>query len=163
MTTQEFNYGLISLEDNLEKFALSLTSNKEDANDLTQETYLKALNNRDKFKDYVNFKAWVFTIMKNIFINDYRRSRIKQKYNDASRADFIFNEKVYQLAPDAVLNMKEMNKKIERLDEHFKTPFRLFLAGYKYKEIAKNLGLNIGTVKSRIFLTRKKLSNELAS
>ncbi len=163
MTAQEFNFGLISLEDNLEKFALSLTMNKEDANDLRQETYLKALNNRDKFKDHVNFKAWIFTIMKNIFINDYRRSRIKQKYNDSSKADFIFNEKVDQLAPDSALNMKEMNKKIDRLDEHFKKPFKMFLSGYKYKEIADRLGINIGTVKSRIFLTRKKLTHELAN
>ncbi len=163
MTALEFNHRLVSIEENLEKFALSLTMNKEDANDLTQETYLKALTNRNKFKDYINFKAWVFTIMKNIFINEYRRTQIKRKYNDSSKANELYKEKVEQVAPDASLNINEMNKKINQLDDHFKTPFKMYLSGYKYKEIADRMNLNIGTVKSRIFLTRKKLVESLAN
>ena len=70
MTTMEFNTRLINMEDRLERFALSLTSDREAAKDLLQETYVKALSSKDKFIEFTNFEAWAYTIMKNTFINN---------------------------------------------------------------------------------------------
>ena len=69
MSTIEFNEALIGLENNLQSFALSFTRNREDARDLTQETMLKAITYRNYYTPQTNFKAWVFTIMRNLFIN----------------------------------------------------------------------------------------------
>ena len=163
MTAIEFNYQLTSLSDSLERFAFSLTSNKEDARDLLQETFVKAISYRDKFADDTNLKAWTFTIMKNTFINNYRRL-VK------SNTTFDHTDDLYFLnlsresgieTPESTVSAKEIEQHIERLDEEFKVPFNMHLQGYKYKEIADNLGLKIGTVKSRIFFTRKRLMDSL--
>jgi RNA polymerase sigma-70 factor (ECF subfamily) len=163
MTAIEFNYQLTSLSDSLERFAFSLTSNRDDARDLLQETFVKAISYRDKFADDTNLKAWTFTIMKNTFINNYRRL-VK------SNTTFDHTDDLYFLnlsresgieTPESSISAKEIEQHIERLDDEFKVPFRMHLQGYKYKEIADNLGLKIGTVKSRIFFTRKRLMDSL--
>jgi len=163
MTAIEFNYKLTSLSDSLKNFALSLTSNMEDANDLTQETFVKAISYRDKFADDTNLKAWTFTIMKNTFINNYRRM-VK------SNITFDHTDDLYYLNlgretslgnPDASFSKKEIESHIENLEDDLKLPFKMHLQGYKYKEIADNLGLKLGTVKSRIFFTRKRLMSSL--
>lgn len=163
MTALEFNHQLIDLEDKLERFAMSLTSNREEAKDLLQETYYKALANRDKFIGYSNLKAWTFTIMKNTFINNYRKKQKENTHNDQTENNFFINQSEEQtpIRPDSEYSIIEINKKIEDLPNEFKIPFKMFLAGYKYKEIAEKLELKIGTVKSRIFFTRKKLSEKL--
>lgn len=163
MTALEFNHQLIDLEDKLERFAMSLTSNREEAKDLLQETYYKALANRDKFIGYSNLKAWTFTIMKNTFINNYRKKQKENTHNDQTENNFFINQSEEQtpISPDSEYSIIEINKKIEDLPNEFKIPFKMFLAGYKYKEIAEKLELKIGTVKSRIFFTRKKLSEKL--
>ena len=163
MTAIEFNYQLTSLSDSLERFALSLTSNMEDARDLLQETFVKAISYRDKFADDTNLKAWTFTIMKNTFINNYRRL-VK------SNTTFDHTDDLYYLnlnresgfeTPESTVSAKEIEYHIEQLEDEFKVPFQMHLQGYKYKEIADNLGLKIGTVKSRIFFTRKRLMGSL--
>ncbi len=159
MTTIQFNNHLMSLQDNLLYFALSLTANDEDARDLLQETTLKALTYKKQFTANTNFKAWVFTIMKNTFINNYRRNqRTRNTFDgseDALRAAYRSN--YASETPDMVHNVLEMNSYIDKLDDEFRIPFKMHIDGYKYKEIAENLELPIGTVKSRIFFTRKKL------
>jgi len=163
MTTMQFNDRLLGLQDKLLYFALSLTANDEDARDLLQETILKALTYRNQFTANTNFKAWVFTIMKNTFINNYRR-------NQKTRNTFDGNEDALRVAykrnfasetPEMVHSVTEMNRYIERLDDDFRIPFKMHTDGYKYKEIAEQLELPIGTVKSRIFFTRKKLQGML--
>jgi RNA polymerase sigma-70 factor (ECF subfamily) len=163
MTTLEFNNKLISMEDNLERFALSLTSNREEAKDLLQETYLKALTYKDKFVEFTNLKAWAFTIMKNTFINNYRKSiRENTTVDNTKDLYFLNNVRESQLVrPDSDFAFKEINKAINALQDEFKIPFRMHTEGYKYKEIAETLDLKIGTVKSRIFFTRKKLMEVL--
>ncbi len=163
MTTLEFNTKLISLEDNLERFALSLTSNREEAKDLLQETYLKALTYSDKFVEFTNLKAWAYTIMKNTFINNYRKSVRENTTVDNTKDLFLLNNyRESQLVrPDSEYAYKEINKAVDALEDEFKIPFRMHTEGYKYKEIAETLGLKIGTVKSRIFFTRKKLMEAL--
>lgn len=163
MTAVEFNHQLISLETKLSRFAMSLTSNKEEAQDLLQETYLKALSHRDKFVGYTNLKAWAFTIMKNTFINNYRKQQKENTHNDSTKNQYFINLTKDQSPerPDNQYSTYEITRQIESLPEEFKKPFNMFLSGYKYKEIADELDLKIGTVKSRIFFTRKKLMDSL--
>ncbi|VAW24809.1 RNA polymerase ECF-type sigma factor [hydrothermal vent metagenome] len=163
MTQIQFNNTLLGLQDKLLYYALSLTSDKERANDLLQETSLKALMYREKFTRNTNFKAWVYTIMKNTFINDYRRNVKTRNTFDGSNNDFhlkFSKDKVYP-GPDSFYSSKEINKSINALEDEYRVPFTMFLDGFKYKEIAEELNLPLGTVKSRIFFTRKKLEKSL--
>lgn len=163
MSQVQFNNELLALEDSLKYYALSLTSDIDKANDLLQETFLKALTYQDKFAENTNFKAWVYTIMKNTFINDYRKASKSKNSLSGSNSEFhllIAKDKVYP-APDSFYSTNEIEKTIEQLDEEFRIPFQMFLDGYKYKEIADKLVLPLGTVKSRIFFTRKRLSASL--
>ena len=159
MTAIEFNHQLINLEQGLKRYAISLTANTEDALDLIQETYLKAFSSRDKFVDHTNLKAWVFTIMKNTFINNYRRSVRENTAFDNTRDLYFLNQsKISSLAtPDSEVRADEIRKHIDRLEDDYRIPFQMHFNGYKYKEIADHLNLKIGTVKSRIFFGRKKL------
>ena len=161
MSQAEFSTSLIELEPNLERFAYSLTSNTEDARDLLQETYLKALTYRDKFADDTNMKAWTFTIMKNTFINNYRKAVKQNTTFDSSDNQFLMNSRSENDSPESQYSHNEINKKIEELDDDFRIPFQMHTSGYKYKEIAEELNLKIGTVKSRIFFSRQKLMNSL--
>jgi len=163
MTALEFNHQLISLEDKLSRFALSLTSNREDAKDLLQETLLKAIAYRDQFVQYTNLKAWTYTIMKNTFINNYRRN-VRQNTTFDNTKDLYFlnqNKDTKNVTPDSAYSTQEINLVIDSLDNDFRIPFKMHTEGYKYKEIAQKLDLKIGTVKSRIFFTRKKLMDAL--
>ena len=159
MTALEFNNSLISLEDSLERFALSLTSNRDEAKDLLQETYVKALTYRDKFEEFTNLKAWTYTIMKNTFINNYRKSKRENTTLDNTKDLFYLNitKESPLMNPDSEYSLKELSKAVNSLDDEFRVPFLMHTEGFKYKEIAEKLNLKIGTVKSRIFFTRKKL------
>jgi RNA polymerase sigma factor (sigma-70 family) len=163
MTAIEIQYQLISTEKYLMRFAYNLTEDKEDAKDLLQDTFLKALNYCDHFAYDSNFKAWIYTIMKNIFINNYNRTARYHKYSHQIKEELCHNYRHtsdYD-CPDTVLTTKELEKTLETLDENLKMPFKMFYEGFKYKEIAETLDLKLGTVKSRIFFARKKLMNQL--
>ena len=147
----------------LQRFAMSLTYDRDNALDLVQETYLKAITNREKFTDYSNLKAWVFTIMKNTFINNYRRNVKENTIIDGTQDLYYLNmphDKGF-VSPESKYAEGEIEMAIDSLSDEFKVPFRMHLDGYKYHEIADKLGLKIGTVKSRIFFTRQKLMNIL--
>ena len=163
MTLQEFNHKMLGHNESLQYYAYSLTSNQEDANDLVQDTYLKALSNKDKFDPSTNMKAWTYTIMKNTFINNYRKSRRANTIMDDSQDQYYLNsnQKDHSINPEAIFNHGEIMKAIRGLDDDHRIPFERHIEGYKYKEIAEELNLPIGTVKSRIFLTRKTLSEQL--
>jgi len=163
MTTLEFNYHVIKLQENMRAFAQSLTMNSEDAKDLMQETILKALRYRDKFQDQTNLKAWMYTIMKNTFINDYRRKRKTELIFDDTPEDYFLNigKNRGYISPESALSYKEMLAAVDSLEDEYKVPFKMHVDGFKYKEIADDLSLPIGTVKSRIFLARKKLMDAL--
>lgn len=164
MTTIQFQNSLTGLENKMFYFALSLTSNTDKAHDLVQETYLRALTYQNKFSSDTNLMAWVYTIMKNTFINDYRRN-LKAKStleSPSNRLLISFSKDDFYPSVDSIHAEKEIYKKIALLEEEFREPFQLFLNGYKYKEIAIKLDLPLGTVKSRIFFTRKKLSKWLS-
>ncbi|MFV0290887.1 MAG: sigma-70 family RNA polymerase sigma factor [Mangrovibacterium sp.] len=163
MESQEFYTSLIGLQKNLYYFAISLTNSEEKAQDLTQETMLKALSYKDKFREETNLKAWLCTIMKNTFINQYRKN--SRHMNVLEGATNEFEKQIAETrsfpSPDAFYSSEEINKKIDALEDEFRIPFTMFVDGFKYKEIADELDLPLGTVKSRIFLTRKKLSEQL--
>ncbi len=163
MTAIEFNQQLVNQRTPLKNFAYSLTLNSEEAQDLVQETFLKALKYRDKFADASNLKAWLYTIMKNTFINTYRRS-IKTRQIITHTEDLsVVKQLNGSNSPDAnsQINLKHITKAIDALEDEYKIPFTRYNDGFKYKEIADELELPIGTVKSRIFLARKRLMQEL--
>lgn len=158
----EFHKALLKLEHYLKLFAYNFTRNSQDAEDLAQETMLKALTYRQQYKPQTNFKAWVFTIMRNIFINQYRR-KIK--------ASTIFDSrKELYLLPNSAENYdhpmnymlgKDIDRQMKRLEDEYRRPFQMHFEGFKYQEIAEKLEIPIGTVKSRIFAARKKLMQVL--
>ncbi len=163
MTALEFNYQITGLKKNLEYFAYSLTANQDDANDLLQDTYLKALTYREKFVKDDNLKAWMFTIMKNTFINNYRRNVKANTIIDGTKDLYYLNlpRDAGFADPVSSANTRDIEQAIASLDDDYKIPFTMHLKGFKYKEIAEKLDISIGTVKSRIFFTRKKLMAKL--
>ena len=163
MSVKEFNAVLLENADFLKPFAVNLTKDNETANDLYQETLYKALANQEKYNVGTNIKAWLFTIMRNIFINDYRRRAKQKTIFDNSAGDYLINLKQVSVrnAAESSLQVKEINESIHQLPEIFKTPFMLYFDGYKYQEIADVLGEPLGTVKSRIHFARKLLKDRL--
>jgi len=163
MTAIEFNHKILSLKDNLQYFAYSLTSNREDANDLIQDTYLKAIIHKDKFDPATNLKAWIYTIMKNTFINKYRKDVKVNTIIDNTKDLYYLNNSGQSdvVTPDSNYNHSELVRVIDGLEDEHRIPFQMHFQGYKYKEIADSLNLSIGTVKSRIFFSRKKLMERL--
>ncbi len=165
MTATEFQFRLIDMHEPLMNFAYRLTSDKDEAKDLVQETFLKALNNYEKFLTGSNLKAWTYTILKNTFINDYRRSMRQNTYSENCAEGSYLNyiQANSSEIPDTVFTAKELESAIEALEDCNKVPFKMHNAGFKYKEIAEHLNLKIGTVKSRIFFTRRKLLKQMNS
>ena len=163
MTSIEFNHMLTNMEKHLEYFAKRLTKNEDDAKDLLQETFLKALTFQDKFTETTNFKAWLFTIMKNIFINNYRRNVRARTIIDTTDNLYHINSNFNSTSttPETNISEKEIRSGISKLEDDHRIPFEMHTRGFKYKEIAEKLDISIGTVKSRIFFGRKKLMNTL--
>jgi len=163
MSTIEFDSKFNELSHLLRAFAYNLTKNGEDAKDLFQETAFRAMTNREKFRPGTNFKAWLFTIMKNIFINNYRKKMKANTIMDSTENLYYINSggnTVHNRAESNIL-IKELTRMIEELDESTKVPFLMHYYGYKYQEIADYLELPLGTVKSRIFFARKELKEKI--
>lgn len=163
MNSVSFTQALLGVQDDLLRFAFKLTSDHEDANDLLQETSLKVLDNEDKYMPETNFKGWAYTIMRNIFINNYRRVVREQTFVDTTENLYHLNSGFEAVAEstDSAYDLKELHRIVNSLPKEYKVPFSMHVAGFKYREIAEKLGLPLGTVKSRIFFTRQKLQNEL--
>ncbi len=163
MSTVEFYSKIDQITGSLNSFAFNLTKSSEDAQDLFQETAFRALSNKEKFRPGTNFKAWMFTIMKNIFINNYRKKVKANTIIDSTENLFYINSGSNVIFNDAESNilMDELVKMIEDLDETIKTPFIMHFEGFKYQEIADELELPLGTVKSRIFFARKALKSSI--
>lgn len=147
----------------LHSFAYSLTQDMDRARDLYQETAYRALKNSEKFKPDTNFKAWMMTIMKNIFINDYRRKVRRKTILDSTDNNYLINsgKEITNNKGDANMTMQELNGIINELDESLRVPFMMHFEGYKYQEIADEFKLPLGTLKSRIFFARKALQKRV--
>lgn len=160
---KSFEEKLVGLQGNLYNFAYQLTTNRESAEDLLQDTTLKALDNKEKYVDNVNFKGWIFTIMRNIFINNYRQSVRKATVID--QTEDLYHLNVCQDSgintPEGSYAIKEISEALNSFSQEYREPFNMFVAGYKYNEIADKLNLPLGTIKSRIFFARKKLREQL--
>jgi RNA polymerase sigma factor (sigma-70 family) len=163
MVDVEFKRLLLNNADSLKPFAINLTRDAEDAKDLYQETLYRALVNVEKYSLGTNIRAWLFTIMRNIFINDYRKKSKQQTVLDSSPNEQLINNN-QSLAlnnAESSINLKDIRNAIHRLPEIFKIPFTLFFEGYKYNEIAYALKEPLGTVKSRIHFARKILRDQI--
>jgi len=163
MTAIEFNHQLLGMQSRLGFFAKSLTLDSEEAKDLLQETYYKALTNQDKFQGDRNLKAWVFTIMKNTFINNYRRNVRSNTMADTTDSSYFLNkgDTSFFQSPEAAHDEKEIRGSIAKLPEDLRIPFEMHTKGYKYKEIAEYLDQPLGSIKSKIFFARKRLMEML--
>lgn len=161
--SKDFETKLIGLQSNLLNFAYLLTSNKDDAYDLLQDTTLKVLDNEDKYVANTNFKGWVFTIMRNIFINNYRKSARAATIID--QTDDLYHLNLPQESgfetPQGSVAVKEITAAINSFSDDYRIPFSMHVAGYKYNEIAEKMNLPLGTVKSRIFFARQRLQETL--
>jgi len=159
MSTLEFNGQYERMSKLLHSFAYNLTKNREDAKDLYQETSFRALTNRDKFRPGTNFKAWLFTIMKNIFINNYRKKMRANTIMDSTDNDYYINSGSVVISNKAESNimMDELTTMIDGMEDGIRIPFMMHYEGFKYQEIADKLELPLGTVKSRIFFARKEM------
>ena len=163
MASLEFNEMLLSNADFLKPFAVNLTKDAEVAKDLYQETLFKALSKQEKYNVGTNIKAWLFTIMRNIFINDYRKKARQQTIFDSSPNDHLLNSNQAIIVNNAEgeLHLKEIRQAIHQLPDIFKTPFLLYFEGYKYHEIAVALNEPLGAIKSRIHFARKLLKEQV--
>lgn len=163
MSANDFNTMLIGNADFLKPVAINLTRDRESALDLLQETLYRALMNREKYNIGTNIKAWLYTIMRNIFINDYRRKTKQRAIFESTTDEQFVNLNQGSVANDAESNIriKEINQAVEQLPGIYKTPFKLYFDGYHYNEIAESLKEPLGTIKSRIHFARKLLKDQL--
>ena len=163
MASAKFQSNLMSLQANMLNFAFMLTNNRDDAYDLLQDTTLKALDNEDKYADNTNFKGWVFTIMRNLFINNYRRGVRAATIIDTT--DNLYHLNISQdsalESPEDSYGASEITSAINELSDEYRIPFSMHVAGYKYNEIAQQMNLPLGTIKSRIFFARQRLQEML--
>ena len=154
---------IVAMQPELMSFAFKLTANQDSANDLVQDSILKALDNTQKFIRQENFKGWMYTIMRNIFINNYRKVVRDQTFVD--QTDNLYHLNLPQdsgfESTEGAYDLKEMHRVVNALPKEYKIPFSMHVSGFKYREIAEKLGLPLGTVKSRIFFTRQRLQQEL--
>ena len=163
MTQIEFNCQVQNQYQPLRGYAFRLTQNTEEAEDLVHDTMLKAFVNKDKFEDGTNLKGWLHTIMKNIFINKYRRMKKSQVQNDDTENQFYINNASLSSNNKSLSThaLKDITNAIGQLKDNLKTPFMMSYTGYKYEEIAQKLSIPLGTVKIRIHCARQKLKDSL--
>jgi RNA polymerase sigma-70 factor (ECF subfamily) len=163
MSTVEFNQMLVNNAEFLKPFAITLTRDSEAAKDLFQETLFRALANKDKYSVGTNIKAWLYTIMRNIFINNYRRKVKQNTIFDSTPNDFLINQTQSVVAniAESNLRLKDIQEAIHNLPQIFRNPFLLYFDGFKYHEIADMLSEPLGTIKSRIHFARKLLKTQI--
>ena len=163
MSTVEFDQLLITNTNYLKPFAMTLTRDTESAKDLLQETLYRALANKEKYNPGTNIKAWMYTIMRNIFINNYRRSVKQNTIFDNTPNDHLLDHNQFTTvnAAETNLSLKDIHAAVHHLPEIFRNPFQLYFEGYKYHEIAEILAEPLGTIKSRIHFARKLLKQQL--
>ncbi len=161
MSEVEFGTAINSYSKPLYGFAMKLTKDRDDANDLMQETFIKAYTNKDKFKEGTNLNAWLFTIMRNSFITQYQKAVRQKTYVDNSEDLHLLNNSsnVSDNDGEHSLRVKEINERIDRLPIKYREPFVMYTRGFKYIEIAERLQIPLGTVKNRIHVARHELQS----
>jgi len=163
MTAIEFTHQIAGLRGTLQTFTRRFTNDRDESLDLVQDTMLKALMYKDKFRDDTNLKGWLFTIMRNTFINSYRKNKRSKTMSDKTKDLYFLNvedEHTFN-RPQESMEFKEIWRNVNDIREELLVPFKMHATGYKYNEIAEHLNLPIGTVKNRIFHARKDIQNRL--
>jgi RNA polymerase sigma factor (sigma-70 family) len=163
MTAIEFNSSIFKTSKVLKPYAVRLTKDVDDANDLLQDTLVKAFLNKEKYADGTNLKAWLYTIMKNTFITSYQKKLRQNTFVDATENQHYLNstEAVIENGGKSTIALEEVNKEINALEAIYSKPFMMYFNGFKYHEISEKLQIPIGTVKNRIHLARKDLRSRL--
>ncbi len=163
MSHIEFTKGFSQFQAPLYAFAFRLTKDEEDAHDLLQETAYKAFKYKDMYQPRTNLRAWLMTIMRNTFINNYRQKKRRQVLNDTTSNDFLIDSGrlTVRNSGESDITAEEITQLIDSLEDWLKVPFLMYLQGYKYDEIAEAMDIPLGTVKSRIFFARKKLQSAI--
>lgn len=163
MENMTLNAEICKHQNCLEAFALKFTGNTEDAGDLVQDTVIKAIRYHAMYKEGTNLRGWLYTIMRNTFINDYRKGAKRKSIMDTSE-----DLSSHQLSRSAASNlgenkfvMEDINKAMDKLPADYSVPFLKYFEGYKYHEIADELQIPIGTVKTRIHMARQALKAQL--
>ena len=159
----EFHKQVVNNSEFLKPFAVTLTRDSDTAQDLYQETMYRALTNSDKYNVGTNLKAWLYTIMRNIFINDYRRKAKQSIVLNNTPGELVLNNvpSTGVNTAESRLALKDIEAAIQALPDIFRNPFMLYFDGYKYHEIADMLHEPLGTIKSRIHFARKLLKEEI--
>ena len=164
MTTREFTTAIMEHQKTLMSYSSRFSLDFEDRKDLVQETFTKAIVYKDKYKHDTNLRGWLCTIMSNTYINQYHRNVRLMNYK-AAKSDLkqksVFNQQSYE-SPEMYTRMNELYEQIEKLADELKTPLKKYLNGFKYKEIAEELGIPMGTVKHKIFKAREILTDRLS-
>lgn len=165
MTATEFTSQIEEMQGTLKQFTYRFTRNPEESQDLIQDTMLKALTYRDKFREDTNLKGWLFTIMRNTFINNYRKQKLAKTSTDNTKELYFLNVADTHTfnRPEKSVEFKEMWKNVNEIKEELSVPFKMYTTGYKYHEIAEQLNIPIGTVKNRIFHARKEIQKKLVA
>lgn len=164
MTKIEFNTLVVQHADSLKGYALHFTRDDEDANDLVQDTLLKAVTYYGKFKEGTNLKGWLYTIMKNTFINNYRRfvkiNTFVSKSEEIPSANLVYSAAHNEGENKFV--MEDIQTAMTNLSDEYYVPFSMYYEGYRYHEISEHLDIPIGTVKTRIHVARKLMKKTLS-
>lgn len=163
MSVTELTQEIINLQPTLRVFTHRFTRDRDESLDLVQDTLMKALMYKDKFKEETNLKGWLFTIMRNTFINNYRKTQRARTSNDDTKELYHLNVKDDHTfnGPDKKFEYEDIWKNVHELKEEFLIPFKMHTSGYKYHEIAEHLNIPIGTVKNRIFHARQEIQKKL--
>lgn len=163
MTGLDFKRTVQRETQSLRHYAYQLTRNVEDTNDLVQDTMLKALTYQDKFSDGTNLKGWLYTIMKNTFINNYRRMVKRNTFIDQTDNDYYLDSITVSVKNEGEQKFmkQDIANAINGLPVNLQKPFTMNNCGFKYHEIAEILNIPIGTVKTRIFVARRHLRDNL--
>lgn len=163
MTKLEFNTLVTKQADSLRVYALQFTKDQEDANDLVQDTILKAVLYYNHFRPGTNIRGWLYTIMKNTFINSYRRA-MKSKVFITKTDEISSHHLIYSASRnegESSFVMEDIKDALDTLSEDYYVPFNMYFEGFKYHEIAHRLDIPIGTVKTRIHIARKQMKGML--
>lgn len=163
LSVTAFNDALMQHTTSLLHLSRCLTWDEFSAKDLVQDTLYRALKNRDKFQDGTNMGAWLHTMMRHIFFNDFKRRKTRSALLSEHMSEIEFSRpgssaKNYGLGN---IRLREIRMAIFRLPSCFRMAFEMYFAGYKYQEIAQMQRVPLGTVKSRIYFARKVLLENL--
>jgi RNA polymerase sigma factor (sigma-70 family) len=159
----ELTSQICNLEGTLKRFTYRFTRNQEESQDLVQDTILKALLYKNKFKKDTNLKGWLFTIMRNTFINNYRKAKNAKTTTDNTKELYFLHVEDPNTPnrPEKLFEFNEMWESINKVKDELQIPFKMYETGYKYHEIAEHLNIPIGTVKNRIFHARKEIQKNM--